>query len=1006
MLAAMAFAAGCSDEPLFSISSGDGLSLTVSVPDGWTAGISEGPARKPSKCADVRSVDSPFECELYLHTLVEDADSCSPASTRGTMINGREDFHQRFSLSATRKEGNKTEVLGNDLTYSIAADEETVTPDGDYVKWGKGGTYTFYAFAPCVADAPTVNGSKALEPVYNSSSGTLSGFSYTVPDKIEDQTDLMVARTSTECTYTNVNLSFSHALTAVKIKAEKNEHVDKVKSVSLKNVRTKGTYDFSTAKWTVDEETVHTYTAEAPATGDEASTVSLFDGELTLLMIPQQLEGIELEFVFTDTFLEKDVTLTVPLGDDAKWEAGKPVTYTISPENFSAVAYFDINAGEWGKVSCIPTRDGNELTVPYYGIIEGAVLKIYSEVTWANGDHTETKLVYPESLDNIMDGISIIVNHDSEKIPGDLENIEIIGPVSDNPEDGILVNLRFIPNKNFEDMSTANASVIFPHYEYRSGWRDKYKIYKITKTNTSSDKDNPIDLSVRDGETANCYVIDATGWYKLPLVYGNAIKEGRDNSMAYTSNTGSGITNFVDYKDQPITQPYIEGAESASIVWQDARDLVRNVSLNADKSYLVFQIDEDTVQEGNAVVAVKDENGLIMWSWHIWVTPAKDVLTDAYSFIYYKNLQKCFNFCNLNLGQCTQREKTEQPQPTNNTITYEGRFKINYPKAITVNVDAEAQIAIKMEDLEFPEAGSNTYYQWGRKDPMPRAILVDGKFTEKKLFDGSFEINKSGKVTIGYTIQHPDEFIKGDGVEWHDPTATYLNGEGNKLLHNLWNSTSEGPGEIFTQEDVSGKTAKDRSEKLSKAENFPKETKTIYDPSPAGYRIGAIGNYQALIPVVCQEEFPGFDHSGTGFDSNSFTSGEFGVSSGFTQIISYVFFGGKNVENATCQIHSVKHNNRLETNIYLTGQRGKDGDACYKNTLCLTSSSLAQPAQSGLSGQGALVSFFIPTIETIVVEDEVSDLREKLGTGGNYYNGCGIGISSTLGLTVRPIADE
>ncbi len=38
-----------------------------------------------------------------------------------------------------------------------------------------------------------------------------------------------------------------------------------------------------------------------------------------------------------------------------------------------------------------------------------------------------------------------------------------------------------------------------------------------------------------DGQwTANCYMVHTAGDYKLPLVYGNAIKAGADNTAAYT----------------------------------------------------------------------------------------------------------------------------------------------------------------------------------------------------------------------------------------------------------------------------------------------------------------------------------------------------------------------------------------------------------------------------------------------------------------------------------------
>ncbi|MDY5237317.1 hypothetical protein, partial [Bacteroides helcogenes] len=43
------------------------------------------------------------------------------------------------------------------------------------------------------------------------------------------------------------------------------------------------------------------------------------------------------------------------------------------------------------------------------------------------------------------------------------------------------------------------------------------------QTNGDSDNEN----------TANCYVVSASGYYSFPLVYGNAIKDGTTNTLAY-----------------------------------------------------------------------------------------------------------------------------------------------------------------------------------------------------------------------------------------------------------------------------------------------------------------------------------------------------------------------------------------------------------------------------------------------------------------------------------------
>ena len=128
-------------------------------------------------------------------------------------------------------------------------------------------------------------------------------------------------------------------------------------------------------------------------------------------------------------------------------------------------------------------------------------------------------------------------------------------------------------------------------------------------------------------QTANCYVINAPGQYSLPLVYGNAIKDGGTNASAYTSQSSGTyvLKTFVNHLDAAITDPYIYNNAGctpldAVLVWQDEENLVTNVRLSSDKHSLTFDVPQATIKQGNAIVAVRDADSRIMWSWHIWVT--------------------------------------------------------------------------------------------------------------------------------------------------------------------------------------------------------------------------------------------------------------------------------------------------------------------------------------------------------------------------------------------------
>ena len=137
--------------------------------------------------------------------------------------------------------------------------------------------------------------------------------------------------------------------------------------------------------------------------------------------------------------------------------------------------------------------------------------------------------------------------------------------------------------------------------------------------------------------TANCYMVHTAGNYKLPLVYGNAIKDGAANSSAYTGITNTNTTaTFPNHAGKDITDPWIKNnkdesdndivVSTAELLWQDAQGLITAVGIIGD--YLTLTVGKNaSEQEGNAVIAAKDAGGNIVWSWHIWVT--KETFADA-----------------------------------------------------------------------------------------------------------------------------------------------------------------------------------------------------------------------------------------------------------------------------------------------------------------------------------------------------------------------------------------
>lgn len=135
----------------------------------------------------------------------------------------------------------------------------------------------------------------------------------------------------------------------------------------------------------------------------------------------------------------------------------------------------------------------------------------------------------------------------------------------------------------------------------------------VTKLDVSFSQSN---IPVPGDQTANCYLIPATaGLHSIPAGYqGNGYQ-------------GNGNDKDVSAGSHPIS----DGAK-AEIIWQTklngdnltSTEIVSNPTYftSNNKHYISFYC---SGQEGNALVALKDANGTILWSWNLWVTSQNDI---------------------------------------------------------------------------------------------------------------------------------------------------------------------------------------------------------------------------------------------------------------------------------------------------------------------------------------------------------------------------------------------
>lgn len=285
-----------------------------------------------------------------------------------------------------------------------------------------------------------------------------------------------------------------------------------------------------------------------------------------------------------------------------------------------------------------------------------------------------------------------------------------------NPKEGVKLNATtkaecdWITNVDIDD-----KKISFIVEENESGqdrsdkitlnYNDGAATLEITVNQTTSDG---IISSLDEDGTANCYIVSEAGYYQFKAVKGNS-------------------------------EETVGTISTAEVLWEsfctdvapNKGDLISEVYAGKDK---VFFKTGDPFKSGNAVIAVKDASGNILWSWHIWMP--EELPIDQ----LYKN--GAGTMMDRNLG-ATKNEKRD----------------------------------------------SRSYgllYQWGRKDPF---------LAPSTRYDVSPPIKAASTITwpapmgcnentgtIEYTIANPTTFIKSTKANNYD----WLYNTGSVIFTQRW----------------------------------------------------------------------------------------------------------------------------------------------------------------------------------------------------------------------------
>ena len=279
-------------------------------------------------------------------SLGEVADMTASRGTRGTSVTSALQI-STFGVSAgVHSSGTyATNPCGN-FFYCI---EATPTVDTGYSWPTSEYTISFYAYYPYGNTNLTVS---------SSSGNGLPTYSYSVPQTVSTQADVMTAQIlERSCSNTEtVALTFGHRCSDIRFIAY-NQQSDAltVKSISIYGVKYEGTWQSGTA-WSLtgsaNSSSSHPFTLSLNTNVASKATVDLTGTSDHFIMLPQTVATGTDMFVITTLEDSETRTYTYTLPSPLTWEMGKSYTYTLTLGN-GTLTVNPVSVVDWEPISTV-----------------------------------------------------------------------------------------------------------------------------------------------------------------------------------------------------------------------------------------------------------------------------------------------------------------------------------------------------------------------------------------------------------------------------------------------------------------------------------------------------------------------------------------------------------------------------------------------------------------------------------------------------------------------------
>ena len=232
-----------------------------------------------------------------------------------------------------------------------------------------------------------------------------------------------------------------------------------------------------------------------------------------------------------------------------------------------------------------------------------------------------------------------------------------------------------------------------------------------------ADYDDPFSADIMDLDkegNANCYIVSKTGSYKFKAVRGN---------------------NSTDC---------FEGVADAAVLWEtwnNAEEVAPGsvvASATYAEDYVIIHMPA-TPHPGNAVVAIRDDEGKIMWSWHIWV-PSTAISAHNYGILAAEMMDR-------NLGALVEAPLGSPAPVESFGLTYQWGRKDPFPGPAEPHSSSNATVA-GMEVSQTPGAGDGNECKITLQESIENPTLLGHSKNGDWLLDIDSELWKDSEKTI------------------------------------------------------------------------------------------------------------------------------------------------------------------------------------------------------------------------------------------------------------------